>query len=1424
MKLRYLLPKLRLGVAAVALLGLLAAAATAAFLLPGAARAQEEPEYKYIDLVMLYEHGPSSNRRDVVYRVQNNGTATATGVTVSFLLEGLEASAADLGSSITGIETVNNINQRLTWEIGTIPPGGITINPVVFSTTLHSNTPTLSVGEYRVGVINATASSIEPEPDLLMGNNVIKLYSFAYTIPPASSEHMSRNRLGLLLSVDDLRPDAGDDVTFSLTAHNFNPGATVGFSYAITDITIKMELSDGLEFSSGGQSITWRPDPVDTRLQYDPNLDFPASREIDIQARLTSNSLDEIPLRKRCITAWVENSSPPPTLSYALGSLKQCLGGPPVLLEEGSVAFLTSFPCIDDSHTDAHQCESVPGVAVAARLPSRHADYVESGDFDANLRSHGVGRTDELAAGSTKRTVFLDPESVFIQVKDPEGRVQDSHSHSVSDISWQTARKAISGKNRAVDGVTITYTRKDIKDKDAWNSLGPRTLTVTRADGTTPGKVKIRLNSSGNQFFDLSSGTATKNAFNITSVSTSVTQYFAEFETLGTYFIDYSLTLTDSSSNAYTDSGRYTFHVGPIAELEVRDGGASPHAAAGESALTIVALNNGPDTAPAARVTGLPTRAKALHTSQGSYDPDTGVWNLGELEDKDFRRATGRPEGATLVLSAADGDTAEVAIANSQDYQVCIDSSAEDVDLSSPSETACTTEDSTNTWHTTPYYDHIAGNNTAVITAARGTDGVGPGVPANPRAQTGATAVMWDKVDLLYGLPVERYEVQWLGNGWTTLDRAVYGTRYGDAAPSGRRDYRVRAVNAAGTPGPWSRSTATVQAGQAGPPVNLRAQADGNNAIDLFWDAPEDAGGSAVTGYTVQWSTEETGPWNNAGSATDLTFKHRGLQVGAVRWYRVAARNSGGLGHWSESVMGQTVSGVPDAPTLTARTLSDYEIELTWNQPKDNGQPITGYQVEFSSDGSAESWSRLSAPGADAITHTDDTLPANTRRYYRVRAVNSVGGGAWSRTVSAITQLTPPDAPSLTSVDADGPNAIMVTWREPHHVGDLSITQYQVQYAKNQYSEIWRGPATLSGSTRSWRHTGLKPGETWHYQVRASNGGGRWSPWSYSLSATTAADNAPKPVSGFSARYDKDLDQITLTWNDSSTSDATTWYELDRSEDGSDWRMLSSNPSCSEGKCFYADTDLWPGAKLYYRVRAANIHGEGPWSGQQSATRPPNPPGEPRINWMESDGSNHIVIEWEPPYDDGGADITGYRLLWCRALDGADDNPCLLGESNSPADPPRYSAISLGASARTYTHSVSPGYFYYYLLRATNGGNRWSEWQEPDIQYARTYAGVPSAPGLTARAVDSSQIKLTWTRPNSYGSEINSYWLYVYYEGDKLYDWDNILDVLTIQGSEAEYTIEGLAPETTRYFRIRALNDNGEGKYSVLRQATTPAN
>ena len=955
----------------------------------GQARAQDGGG-GYVDLVMLYEQGPRGDEREIAYRVRNNGTATAVGVTVSFLLEDLAGTGQkfrdlrDFGS-ITGVETVNATDQRFAWVVGNLPPGGITQNDLTFGTDRHPS----HTAPPLMGVINARASSISPEPFQLQANNVIKVYAHIGSPASTLAAHISGGKLALLLSVDDLRPDAGGDVNFDLTAHNQNTGASylgVSDSNLIADAKVQVELSEGLEFKSGwtppdtfvksgSQTAIWSPPNTDQDVPRISSLDkYPISQQIVIETQLTSDSLDSIPLEERCITARVVDSIPPPEPDYPTGSLKECLGDdPPLLLEEGSVAILTSFPCIDDTHTDAHQCGSVPGVAVAARVPSLLADLRPGNRNDAILRSQGVGRTDEHNRGFD-RTAFLDPESVFIQVKDPEGRVQDSHTESVSAVSWQTARPAISGKNRAVDGVTITYTRKDVKDASAWNSLGPRTLTVTRADGTTPGKVKIRFNSSGNTSFDLSTGTFTRNPFNITSTRHTTSPYFAEFETLGTYLIKYDLTMTDSSNTAYTDSATYTFHVGPIAELAVRDGGASVRVPPGQRAFTIVAVNNGPDAAPAAQVTvtGLNASDYVSHSATaGRFDPATGVWTIGELGLAEHRLVTGQREGEilTIITSAAE-ITAE--IENTQDYQVCIDSSANDVPATS--ESACA--GAGNTWHSTEYYDYIDDNDTGIVIAARAGTGEGdPGTPsvrAQPYPQPPTAVLWWDPVEHVNRWQVSHYEV-WradpscgLPDMDDTPERVDSTVFVDDLGPNGFDEpvcYYVRAVNNAGVPGYWSA------------PVELEGDTGNGRGVTV---TPRDLtvaedGGSAA--YTVALTSQPPAPVTIIPATDDHN-------VATVE----TARSDNAL------IFGQDNWSIPQTVTVTGV-----------NDDIDNLQNRRGTAIRHSVAGGGYGGVRVASVSV-TVTDDDETNPGPNRppgvTVSRSQLLVSEDGGVATYTVS----------------------------------------------------------------------------------------------------------------------------------------------------------------------------------------------------------------------------------------------------------------------------------------------------------------------------------------------------------------------------------------------------------------------------------------
>ncbi|MXZ90504.1 MAG: hypothetical protein F4Z05_03405 [Chloroflexi bacterium] len=82
------------------------------------------------------------------------------------------------------------------------------------------------------------------------------------------------------------------------------------------------------------------------------------------------------------------------------------------------------------------------------------------------------------------------------------------------------------------------------------------------------------------------------------------------FGELGTYNFTYEISALhdggtpddDTDDVTHSDTETYTFHVGPIAELGVSDGGASPELSSNQVALTVNAVNNGPDHALGAEV------------------------------------------------------------------------------------------------------------------------------------------------------------------------------------------------------------------------------------------------------------------------------------------------------------------------------------------------------------------------------------------------------------------------------------------------------------------------------------------------------------------------------------------------------------------------------------------------------------------------------------------------------------------------------------------------------------------------------------------------------------------------------------------------------------------------------------------------------
>ena len=836
------------------LLCLLAAVAAAVSVFSAPLEAQEPAQYEYVDLVMLREYLTTGGTTQVRYRVRNNGSAAATGVTISFLLEKLQAGTFDGAIPPT---TKTGTTQSFTMEAGTIPPGEIR-TVAQFSTIRHS---AISSGNV-LGVINAKVSSLEPEPGILSANNAIKLHSFGSSDALTDATyHMTDNKLTLLLSVGELRPAAGDEVSFELTAENDNTSGDHHRLELIANAKVIVELSRGLKFKTGWnppnvsvapdrQSATWSAPDTDTEDSGTEGSWHPNTGEIEIEAQLTGDSLDDIPLEERCITAWVADSIPPPSPNYILGSLKQCLGDEPtVVLNSGVIYLLTVHNCVKVNNQILDPCRDSGGDGVIDNKLELVVPVKA-----ATARSYGIGR---YAAGhSVNQEALARPDGAVVQVKDPEGRRADSSNIVWNSGSQSTGSSAVGLFPGVILDVRLPY--DDFTNKNYSFSISDMTT------GGKPGSMKavgaafktaelLNVDKSSQPTFSGDPGGGTIPAW-------------YEFGELGTYTM--KITVGHSEGSA---SGLYTFHVGPIAELEVRDGGPG-YPPSGNRAFSIVAVNNGPDTAPAAKVTltGLPrsprpdfTATRGTLAFDATADGGNGawVWTIGKLVVTDATRGGAGREGEILTIAAGSSSEISASIENTQDYEVCIDSSGNDVAAST--ESACTSGG--DTWHSTDYYDYDDSNDTTTIAARPGA-----GSALRSSQATAGLGLSWPARSgaVSYGIEVSEDG----GATWRLLQHAVRGTGYTHTGiPVGAtRHYQVHAVDRLGNRSlPFARTSAVAgrvsqETSPAGAPekMALSATAASREVIQLTWVEPADYG-SDITGYTLQAASGRSGPWTN---------------------------------------------------------------------------------------------------------------------------------------------------------------------------------------------------------------------------------------------------------------------------------------------------------------------------------------------------------------------------------------------------------------------------------------------------------------------------------------------------------------------------------------------------------------------------------
>ena len=110
-------------------------------------------------------------------------------------------------------------------------------------------------------------------------------------------------------------------------------------------------------------------------------------------------------------------------------------------------------------------------------------------------------------------------------------------------------------------------------------------------------------------------------------------------------------------------------------------------------------------------------------------------------------------------------------------------------------------------------------------------------------------------------------------------------------------------------------------------------------------------------------------------------------------------------------------------------------------------------------------------------------------------------------------------------------------------------------------------------------------------------------------------------------------------------------------------------------------------------------------------------------------------------------------------------------------------------------------------------GNGGSVSDEFDITVAATAPGAPA--GLVATASGTTQINLSWSAlASNGGSDITGYKIEV--SPDGITNWTD--RVANTNSTTTTYAHTGLAPGTTRHYRVSAINANGTGRRLQHRQ------
>jgi len=452
--------------------------------------------------------------------------------------------------------------------------------------------------------------------------------------------------------------------------------------------------------------------------------------------------------------------------------------------------------------------------------------------------------------------------------------------------------------------------------------------------------------------------------------------------------------------------------------------------------------------------------------------------------------------------------------------------------------------------------------------------------------------------------------------------------------------------------------------------------------------------------------------------------------------------------------------------SLIASVTQVIKIQLAWT----NNGAYDGILVYRKPAGG--SYAAVHQTGGGVTSWLDSGLADGTKYYYKLEAYIGEEFSPFSNEANATTQLPAPSG--LSGYSNAGGTEAPLTWN------DNSQNEASFKVYKNGVLLY-----TTAANAEAYTATGLTPGATYTFYIKAYNAAAGLSSPSNTLSLTMA--DPPAKPSGLTATPTATT-KVQLNWTDNSDNEIDFHVERSATSGTADFSQIGT---VGANVKTYGDTGRTSNTQYWYRVRAHNASGYSAYSNVATA-----------VTWAAIAAPTNLVCT--------AAKVGGAYGVECIFEDNSELEDSHIIERKTTG---AYAELVTLAPNRTYYHdaTAAAGTTYTYKVRAKQGASTYSSYSnEAEI----AVPDVPAAPtGLAVSEYQDTWIKITWVKTSGevgYSIEMNT-------------SGGAYAEIARIDAGIESFKKTGLTASILYGFKIRAYSGAGNSGYTSPVTQTTRA-